>query len=105
MLIKSILNRIQLHHGFVYGATRWVEKAAHSLLEIDIRPRIGSQPICSGCGHPVPGYDTLPVRRFEFVLLWGIALYAMRRVDCSWCHKVKVERANNRRMSRICCEW
>ena len=95
MLIKSILNRIQLHKGFVYGATRLVEKAAHLLLEIDIRPRIGCQPICSGCGHPGPGYDTLKVRRFEFVPLWGIAvyfLYAMRRVDCSWCHKVKVER-------------
>ena len=95
MLIKSILNRIQLHNGFVYGATRLIEKTTRSLIEIEIRPRKGNHPLCSGCGKPGPGYDTLKVRRFEFVPLWGIAvffLYAMRRVDCSWCHKVKVER-------------
>ena len=93
MLLKSILNRIQLHHGFVYGAVRFVEKSKRLFLEIEIRPRKGSRPICSGCNKPGPGYDTLPVRRFEFVPLWGIAvffLYAMRRVDCPRCG-VKVE--------------
>jgi transposase len=93
MQIKSILNRIQLHNGFVYGAVRLVEKAAHLLLEIEIRPRKGNRPACSVCGNPGPGYDTLKVRRFEFVPMWGIAvffLYAMRRVDCPVCG-VKVE--------------
>ena len=28
MLLKTILNRIQLHHGFVYGTVCLVEKAA-----------------------------------------------------------------------------
>ena len=69
MLLKSILNRIQLHHGFVYGSIRLVEKAKRLLLEIDIRPRKGSRPICSVCDSAGPGYDTLPVRRFEFVPL------------------------------------
>ena len=94
MQVKSILNRIQLHHGFVYTSIRLIEKAERLLLEVEIRPRKGSRPICSGCGNTAPGYDTLPVRRFEFVPLWGIAvffLYAMRRVDCPHC-KVKVER-------------
>lgn len=94
MQIKSILNRIQLHNGFVYGAVRLVEKAAHLLLEIEIRPRKGSRPVCSVCGTPGPGYDTLPTRRFEFIPLWGLAvffLYAMRRVDCPRCG-IKVER-------------
>lgn len=94
MLLKSILNRIQLHHGFVYSAVRLVEKSKRLLLEIEIRPRKGSRPICSGCSTAGPGYDTLPVRRFEFVPLWGISvffLYAMRRVDCPRCG-VKVER-------------
>ena len=54
MLLKSILNRIQLHHGFVYGAVLLVEKATRLLLEIDIRPRQGSRPVCSGCGIPAP---------------------------------------------------
>ena len=94
MLLKSLLNRIQLHHGFVYGAVRLVDKAKRLLLEIEIRPRIGSRPICSMCGLLSPGYDTLPARRFEFVPLWGIAvffLYAMRRVECPHCG-IKVER-------------
>jgi len=94
MLLKTILNRIQLHHGFVYGAVRLVEKATRLLLEIEIRPRKGSRPVCSVCGSSGPGYDTLPIRRFEFVPFWGIAvffLYAMRRVDCPRCG-VKVER-------------
>jgi transposase len=93
MLLKSILNRVQLHHGFVYGAVRLLEKATRLILEIEIRPRKGCRPICSGCDKPGPGYDTLPVRRFEFVPLWGIAvffLYAMRRVDCCRCG-IKVE--------------
>jgi transposase len=88
MLLKSILNRVQLHHGFVYGAVRLLEKAARLILEIEIRPRKGCRPVCSGCNIPGPGYDTLPVRRFQFVPLWGIAvffLYAMRRVDCCRC--------------------
>jgi hypothetical protein len=41
MLLKSILNRVQLHHGFVYGAVRLLEKAARLILEIEIRPRVG----------------------------------------------------------------
>ena len=94
MLLKSILNRIQLHHGFVYGAVRLIETAKRLLLEIEIWPRTGSHPVCSICGLLSPGYDTLPVRRFEFVPLWGIAvffLYAMRRVECPRCG-IKVER-------------
>jgi hypothetical protein len=94
MLLKSILNRIQLHHGFVYGAVRLIDKANRLLLEIEIRPRTGSRPICSVCGLLRPGYDTLPVRRFEFVPLWGIGvffLYAVRRVECPRCG-IKVER-------------
>jgi len=70
-----------------------VEKTTRLLLEIEIRPRKGSRPVCSGCGKAGPGYDTLTVRRFEFVPLWGIAvffLYAMRRVDCPGCG-IKVE--------------
>jgi len=94
MLLKSILNRVQFHHGFVFGSIRFIEKTARVLLEIEIRPRKGSRPLCSLCGNPGPGYDTLKVRRFEFVPLWGIAVffhYAMRRVDCPRCG-IKVER-------------
>ena len=94
MHIKSILNRVQLHRGFVYAAVRWCDLGARMAIDIEIRPRKGSRPVCSGCGRRGAGYDLLPLRRFEFVPLWGIAvffLYAMRRVNCQRCG-VKVER-------------
>ena len=93
MRLKSILNRVQLHHGFVYGSIRLLELKKRPALEVEIRPRKNSRPVCSVCGGPGPGYDTLPTRRFEFVPLWEIAvffLYDMRRVNCPRCG-VKVE--------------
>jgi len=94
MQVKSILNRIQNHKGFVYGQVSLRDQAGLLSFEIEIRARKGSRPVCSGCGKPGSGYDTQGTRRFEFVPLWGIAvffLYAMRRVDCPACG-VKVER-------------
>jgi transposase len=91
--LKSILNRVQKQPGFVYGRVRLVERGRLEL-EVEVRPRARSRPHCSGCGRRGPGYDRLPVRRFEFVPLWGIAVflvYAMRRVDCTRCG-VRVER-------------
>ncbi len=91
MLVKTILNRIQRHSCFVYGAIVLSEQ--EEAIEVDIRPRANSRPICSGCERAGPGYDTLEPRRFEFVPLWGFQvffIYAMRRVDCSLCG-VRVE--------------
>ncbi len=92
MQVKTILNRIQRHRSFVYGPARLVQ-GRRLALEVEVRPRANSRAKCSGCGNRAPGYDTLPARRFEFVPLWGIAvflLYAMRRVSCPNCG-VKVE--------------
>lgn len=94
MQLKTILNQVQKQQSFVYEAIRLVKHPSRLVLEIEIQARKGSRPICSECGSPGSGYDTLSVRRFEFVPLWGIAvffLYAMRRVNCSACG-VKVER-------------
>ena len=51
------------------------------------------RPSALDAGQAAPGYDTLAPRRFEFVPLWGIAVffvYVMRRVACGDCG-VKVE--------------
>ena len=93
MLIKTILNRVEKHANFVYGTCRFGGEADRAIIEIEINARANSKPICSGCGKKRAGYDTLERRRFEFVPLWGMAvffLYAMRRVDCPICG-VKVE--------------
>ena len=94
MQIKTILNRVQTFKPCVYGTVRWVEDAAVPTLEGDLHPRMNNLPICAGCDRPRPGYDTLAVRRFECVPLWGMKVffvYAPRRVDCPACG-VRVER-------------
>ena len=94
MQLKTILNRVEKHRSFVYGKAEFVEAERGPTIEIEIRPRANGRAVCSGCEQPGPGYDTLPVRHFEFVPLWGILvffLYAMRRVDCPTCG-VKVEK-------------
>jgi transposase len=91
MRLISLLNHYQHFPGFVYEKAR---HCAHSqTIEITVRPRRGSRPVCSGCHKPAPAYDHLSLRRFEFVPLWGcmvVLLYCMRRVDCRTCG-VRVE--------------
>jgi transposase len=94
MHIKTILNRLQKHKGFVYGNERLVEEEGQLVLEVPIRAHRRSRPVCSSCGRKGPGYDTLAPRRFQFISFWGILVffvYAMRRVNCPRCG-VKVER-------------
>jgi transposase len=94
MQLKTILNQVEHFKSFVYGKARWVSDASRPTIEVEIHPRKNGRPICSGCDQARPGYDRLPVRRFEFVPLWGIAIYfvyAMRRVECPQCG-VKVEK-------------
>ena len=94
MQLQTILNLVQPFKSFVYESVRVVQKKSGPTLEVKIRPRVNGKPICSACGRPGPGYDReSEPRRFEFVPLWGMAvffLYAMRRVDCPRCG-VKVE--------------
>ena len=94
MHLQTILNRVQRHKSFVYEAVSFGGMESEPSLEVKIRGRANGQPVCSGCGQRRPGYDTLPERRFEFVPLWGIAVffvYGLRRVNCRQCG-VKVER-------------
>lgn len=94
MQLKTILNRVEKYKSFVYGKVEWLEEAVRPTLLVQVKPRKNSRPICSGCRRPRPGYDRLPERQFEFVPLWGVAVflvYALRRVDCPACG-VKAER-------------
>jgi transposase len=88
MQLKTILNRVEKHKSFVYGDATLGGTAKKPTLEIAVEPRANGQPTCSGCKRRQPGYDRLPPRSFEFVPLWGIAVflvYRMRRVDCRTC--------------------
>jgi transposase len=79
--------------GFVYQEVRWLERGGQAEIEIQLQPHGGIRGRCSQCQKPVPGYDRLPERRWEFVPLWGIKAcfrYAPRRVECGE-HGVVVE--------------
>ncbi len=71
MQLMTILNRLEKQSGFVYGEGKWRDNA----IEIELKPRKGSKPICSGCGKKRPGYDRLPTRRFEYVPPWQLAVF------------------------------
>ena len=88
MQIKTILNHVEKFKSFVYTTVRWATHAGKPALEVEVQARRNSRPLCSGCGNPGPGYDRRPIRRFEFVPLWGLKVflvYAPRRVDCPAC--------------------
>jgi len=88
MQVKTILNRVHKQPGFVYGKAELREEQDGLALTIAVRPHERNRARCSGCNKKRPSYDTLAERAFEFVPLWGIAvffLYSMRRVDCPQC--------------------
>ena len=88
MQLQTILNRVQRHRSFVYREARFRDGSDGLALDVTIEPRANGRPVCSGCGKRRPGYDPLPARRFQFVPLWGLAVffvYALRRVDCPRC--------------------
>ena len=82
MQLKTLLDRVRKHPSFVYEGVRLIEHPRLAI-KVEIRPRANARARCSRCARAAPGYDTLAVRRFEFVPLWHIPvvfLYAMRRV-------------------------
>ena len=96
MRLITLLNHCQHFPGFVYEKARLCPES--STIEIRVRPRRGSKPVCSGCHKPATGYDQLSIRRFEFVPFWGfmvLLIYRMRRVDCRACG-VRVEDCHGR---------
>src|SRR5580700_2786007 len=92
MELITVLNRCHRFRGFVYQQAHF--SADKKSIEVAVRPRKGSAAVCSRCHQTAPGYDQLPIRRFEFIPLWGFLVflvYAMRRVDCRRCEAVAVE--------------
>jgi transposase len=88
MRIQTILNRVEKFKSFVYGAARLEENEDGPTLVVRVLPRKNGRPLCSGCGRAGSRYDRLEERWFEFVPVWGIAvflLYRMRRVNCDRC--------------------
>lgn len=94
MRVRTLLNQCYKHKSFVYLKECLEAYNGESRIVIDIAARKNSRPICSGCGKPGSIYDhQRDARYFEFIPLWGIAVffrYVMRRVNCHRCG-VKIE--------------
>lgn len=85
MQLRTILNKFHKIHGFVFENEQFSEVEGKQAIVFPLRPRVGNKPVCSCCSQPRPGYDTLPVRFFQFVPMWGFLVYfaySMRRVNC-----------------------
>jgi len=85
MRIETILKNICDFKGFVFEDVKMV---GDTRLEVAVRERVGTRPVCSRCGKPGPCYDHLGERTFEFIPFWGIRCFfkhKMRRVDCPAC--------------------
>jgi transposase len=84
--IKIILNRCHPIRGFVYDDSFFGDGQA---IDVLVRARKRSRPVCSGCKRKGPTYDTArEARGFNFIPLWGFTVilwYCMRRVDCRQC--------------------
>jgi transposase len=84
--IKTLLNRCHPIRGFVYDDSSFGDGQG---IDVVIRARRRSQPICSGCNRKGPTYDTTrEARAFAFIPVWGFAVllwYCMRRVECPRC--------------------
>src|SRR6266851_948023 len=57
MRLITLLNHCHHFPGFVYEKARLCPE--RGIIEIDVRPRRGAKPVCSGCHEPAAGYDHL----------------------------------------------
>ena len=73
MRIETVLNKCLKFKHFIIKKTRFSEKGDAIIFEF--APRKNSKPICSQCKLLAPGYDTLPVRKFQFIPIWGFLIY------------------------------
>ncbi len=58
MLLTRVLNACHRFPGFVYEGARLDETT--KTIEVQVRPRRGCKPRCSGCSQSATGYDLLP---------------------------------------------
>ncbi len=93
MRIRTLLNKCHYLKSFVYEKERLSTIKGQESVLVSVRPRQNSLPVCSGCHKKCGTYDHLSERLFEFIPIWGFAVflcYTMRRVNCKSCG-VKVE--------------
>ena len=93
MLVKTILNKVYSFSGFVYSKIRFNQSEREEIV-VTVEAAGRSKGTCSVCSKTCPGYDRLPLRRFDFIPIWNFSVifeYHPRRVSCSD-HGIVVEK-------------
>ncbi len=91
--LQTVLNRVHRLKNFVYCDVRFIECDGQLRIEARIEARRNAKSRCPICRQARPRYDHQRSRWFEFIPLWGIAVffvYAPWRVNCQE-HGVVVE--------------
>jgi transposase len=85
MTVKTLLRHVQELVGFVVESVRFERRGRGPAIVARLAPDPRRKRRCSCCGKPGRVHDVLPERRWQFVPLWGVAVwlcYAPRRVIC-----------------------
>ncbi len=91
MHLEQILNNSCNYKSFVFENCKF--NSSYKKIEVQIRNRKNSKPICSKCHKTGSCYDHLPERDIQHIPFWGYQVYfkySMRRVNCKECG-IKVE--------------
>ena len=76
MHVEAIRRNICGFKGFVRED---VEMVGDARLEVAVRERAGTKPVCSQCGKPGACHDHLGERMFEFIPFSGVRCYFKTR--------------------------
>jgi len=94
LTVKTLLRHVQDLRGFAVTSVRHFLDQKSPWIEVDLIPDPRRKARCSCCGGRGRIHDKLPVRQWQFVPLWNIAVlffYAPRRVICPLSGSPKVE--------------
>ncbi len=96
MHVERLLRYVHPINGFTYVRAELIAaRRGAEEIRVQVRPHRRNRPCCAACGAEGPVYDHQDEREFQFVPLWGMPVflrYAMRRVSCSRCQRVVIER-------------
>jgi ribosomal protein L34E len=73
MRITTILNQTLKFKSFTCKKAKINQSG--TAIEVLIEHKKNCKAICSICGTPLPRYDTLKTRHFEFIPMWGFKVF------------------------------
>ena len=83
--LKTVLNAVHPLKSFVYRDLRIItDESRPPVIHALIKARKESRPQCSRCLRRCSAYDHLDTRFFQFVPLWGLAVFLLVPHENLW---------------------